>query len=73
MSADMTLQRVIGLIACGLAALALAGCGVRGGMERPAPLWGEPAGSQRAATPDEAEDEAEDDEFLDPDDWRAPG
>ncbi len=75
MTADVTLQRVIGLIACALAALALAGCGVRGGLERPAPLWGDADGTQREAAPDadEDEDDVEDDDFLDPDDWRAPG
>ncbi|MGY6627226.1 MAG: LPS translocon maturation chaperone LptM [Oceanicaulis sp.] len=75
MTADMTLQRIIGLIAVALAALALSGCGVRGGLERPAPLWGDADGAQREAAPDEDEDEddVEDDDFLDPDDWRAPG
>jgi len=32
---------MIRLIAVGLAAVALAGCGVRGELERPPPLWGE--------------------------------
>ena len=73
MTAEIKLQRVIGLIVCALAALALTGCGVRGGLERPAPLWGEPDGAQREAATDEEEEEIEDDDFLDPDDWRAPG
>jgi predicted small lipoprotein YifL len=73
MTADTTLQRMIGLIACALAALALAGCGVRGGLERPAPLWGSPDAAQTGPESEEDEDEDEDEEFLDPDDWRAPG
>ncbi|MBI1263724.1 MAG: hypothetical protein GC187_03205 [Alphaproteobacteria bacterium] len=75
MNADMTLQRLIVIAACALAALALAGCGVRGGLERPAPLWGEPREDGPEATPDDEEDEDEDDDddFLDPDDWRSPG
>jgi predicted small lipoprotein YifL len=71
MTADMTWQRMIGLIACALGALALAGCGVRGGLERPAPLWGNPDAAQ--AEPESEEDEDEDEALLDPDDWQAPG
>jgi predicted small lipoprotein YifL len=73
MTADTTLQRMIGLIACVLTALALTGCGVRGGLERPAPLWGAPDAAQIDPESDEDEDEDEDDDFIDPDDWRAPG
>ncbi len=72
MTAEIKLQRVIGLIVCALAALALAGCGVRGGLERPAPLWGAPGEADREVAADEDEDE-EDNDFLDPDDWNAPG
>ncbi|MCH8489751.1 MAG: hypothetical protein LAT81_07440 [Oceanicaulis sp.] len=73
MTADTILQRMIGLIACALAARALTGCGVRGGRERPAPLWGSPDAAQIEDESDEDEEEDEDDDFLDPDDWRAPG
>lgn len=71
MNADMTVQRLIVIAVCALAALALAGCGVRGGLERPAPLWGAPGPDAPEAAP--AEDEDEDEDFLDPDDWRSPG
>lgn len=73
MTADTTLQRMTGLIACALAALALAGCGVRGGLERPAPLWGAPDAAQADPESEGDEEEIEDEDFLDPDDWRAPG
>jgi len=74
MPADITWQRIAGLTACALAALALTGCGVRGGLERPAPLWGDPREIEPDSAQDDDEDEAEEeDDFLDPDDWRAPG
>ncbi|MCC5996510.1 MAG: argininosuccinate lyase [Oceanicaulis sp.] len=73
MTAEIWIRRLSVLGLCAAAGLALSACGVRGGLERPAPLWGEP----REAAPDvededeDAEDEADD--FLDPDDWDAPG
>lgn len=55
-------MRILILVAL-LSGLVLTGCGNRGGLERPAPLWG----GERAEIPVEAED-AEDDLFADEDD-----
>jgi len=39
-----------------LAALVLSGCGVRGGLERPPPIWGEDSRSEEERAYEEDED-----------------
>ncbi len=60
-------------LTAGIAALAaLSACGLKGDLERPEPIWGEPARPQapvepaKPATPDTpaAEDDVPDDELL---------
>ncbi|KAA5803540.1 hypothetical protein F1654_06965 [Alkalicaulis satelles] len=75
MTAQAWLSRLMILAACAALVLPLGACGVRGGLERPAPLWGEPRDAAEPSERDreEDEDEVDHDEFLDPDDWEAPG
>ena len=70
MSADETRfpTRLLLAALIGAAALGLSGCGLRGNLDRPEPLWGDPQEDvQEDLERDDDDEDEEDDDFFDND------
>lgn len=50
------MKRATSLVLIALSALALSACGLRGGLERPEPLWGDPVDHEADAANDADDD-----------------